>query len=111
MVLRALPSLRVLALVVGSMACGASSPPPATHAHFEAAQRQETVQDEAERDALEGPCPDAREHAERSCQAATRLCAIAEETRDADLDLRCRRATERCQGHRDAALRCDAGAP
>lgn len=92
-------------------ACGASTPPPATHAHFEAAQRQETVQDEAERDALEGPCPDAEEHATRSCDAATRLCAIAAETLDADLDLRCQRGTERCERHRAAALRCDSGAP
>jgi hypothetical protein len=87
-------------------ACGGAPPPPATHAHFEAIQRQEARQDEVEASVLEGPCPDAADDAEASCAAAERVCEISAEVDDRDAALRCERSRERCAGHRAATRRC-----
>ncbi|MCB9620878.1 MAG: hypothetical protein H6724_15675 [Sandaracinus sp.] len=98
--------VRSLALCLLLVACGSSPPPPATHAHFEAIQRQEARQDELERSVLEGPCPQAAADADESCAAAARVCEISEGVDDRDAALRCERARERCEGHRASARRC-----
>lgn len=98
-----------LVFVLWLVGCGASALPPATHAHFEAIQRQEARQDELETSVLEGPCPGAAEDAEQSCAAAERVCEVSASVEDRDAALRCERARERCVLHRAAAHRCEQG--
>ncbi|MEM9071339.1 MAG: hypothetical protein AAGE52_22725 [Myxococcota bacterium] len=88
------------------VSCGGTSPGPATHAHFQAIQRHEATLDEARTPALEGECAEQCEAVSRGCRAAERICEIAEGTTDADAQLRCRAARERCAQYRAASESC-----
>jgi len=90
--------------VVALHGCGATEPRPATHADFEAIQRQEAILDEVQRDALEDcACDDIA----RGCAASARICEIAETVADADASARCRDAQDRCTQYRAVARRCE----
>ena len=102
---RRLAAVRASGLLVGIFAggwltasCGSSQPGPANHGHFEAIQRQEARIDEVERDALYGETCSIRCTASHSwCDAAHRICQIAEGVDDTDADLRCEQASRRCR--------------
>ncbi len=103
-------SLLTLVLGLGVGACASSEPPPpATAAHFDAIQRQEAIQDEVRVAVLEPAteCPTVCNGTTRGCEAAGRICSIAESVTDADAQARCGLATDRCTQYRTAAARCE----
>ena len=103
-------SLLTLALGSGLGACASTEPPPpATAAHFDAIQRQEAIQDEVRVAVIEPAteCPTVCNGTQRGCEAADRICAIAESVTDADAQARCGLANDRCTRYRTAATRCD----
>lgn len=77
-------------------ACGASAPPPATHAHFQAIQRHEATIDEAAIPAAGPTCDEACPAIAEACAAAARVCDIAGSVTDRDATARCEAARERC---------------
>lgn len=91
--------------------CGSSPLPPATHAHFDAIQRQEAILESVRNDALEADrecdlrCPATA----RGCAAAQRICEIAGTVNDDDADARCARAKDRCEVYRASSGACDCG--
>jgi len=99
-----------LALAFGLGACASSEPPPpATAAHFDAIQRQEAIQDEVRVAVLEPTteCPSVCTGTRRGCDAADRICSVAESVTDADAQARCELANDRCGQYRTAAARCE----
>lgn len=91
--------------------CGSLPPPPATHAHFDAIQRQEAILESVRNDALEpdrecdARCPSTA----RGCVAAQRICEIAGTVTDDDADTRCSQAKDRCEVYRASSGSCDCG--
>jgi len=99
-----------LALALGLAACASTElPPPATAAHFDAIQRQEAIQDEVRVAVLEPAteCASVCNGTTRGCEAADRICAIAESVTDADAQARCELANDRCAQYRGLAARCE----
>jgi predicted small lipoprotein YifL len=91
----------IAALAVLGAACGGGGPrplPPATGDDVRAIQREEQRIAEASAAVARGACdPDPSVPA---CEAAARICAIADGSSDADLDERCRRAQRSCEAAR-----------
>ena len=104
--LRLLPACACAALPFG---CRPTYPPPATHAHFDAIQRQEAEIEGARNGALESDsdCNLRCRSTVRGCGAAARVCEIADQVTDADADARCDRAKDRCTAYRNALADCE----
>lgn len=100
------PKSSLGALLLAVVACGSSTPPPATHETFRAIQRHEATLDRARTPALEGECDEACGATREGCVATRRICDIAESTSDVDARLRCRNAQDRCVQYQSATARC-----
>ena len=81
----------ILVFLLGVLGCGAPAPRPATHADFEAIQRQETDLVTARERAFDdaAPCAERCRNATDAARAAARVCEIAERVDDADAQARC----------------------
>ncbi len=84
---------------------GAQAPGAVTHGHFSRIQVEEARIEEARVASRDGDCEDHCRALDEASDAERSICAIAEQTNDADVTSRCDRASENTA--RLASRECD----